>query len=86
MAAGLPMIATAVGGNPDAIDDGMTGMLVPPRAPREIAQAALTLAADPALRTRLGGAARTAAEARFSLDSCVSAYADLWRDAAARAG
>jgi glycosyltransferase involved in cell wall biosynthesis len=86
MAAGLPMIATAVGGNLDAIVDGETGILVPVRAPERIAEAASRLAANTALRRRLGEAARTSAESRFSLDACVNAYDRLWRDVAAARG
>jgi glycosyltransferase involved in cell wall biosynthesis len=86
MAAGLPMIATAVGGNLDAIIDGDTGLFVPVCAPDRIAIAAARLAASPALRQTLGEAARASAEARFSLDACVSAYERLWRSLAAGRG
>ncbi|MGL4241562.1 MAG: glycosyltransferase, partial [Beijerinckiaceae bacterium] len=78
-AAGLPMIATDVGGNPDAIADGQTGRLVPARAPEALALAVLELAADAGTRRRLGDAAAAEAEGRFSLEACVAAYARLWR-------
>jgi len=58
MASGLPCIATSVGGIPEWIEDGMTGLLIPPGSPESVAAAILSLAADPALRTRLGTAAR----------------------------
>jgi glycosyltransferase involved in cell wall biosynthesis len=83
MAAGLPMIATAVGGNMDAIVDGETGLLVPVRSPERIAASVRMLAADPGQRASIGGAARIAAESRFSLAYCVSAYERIWRDLAA---
>jgi glycosyltransferase involved in cell wall biosynthesis len=83
MAAGLPMIATAVGGNLDAIIHGETGILTPVLAPERLAVAILTLAHDADLRARLGAAARATAENRFSLDACVSAYERLWREMAA---
>jgi glycosyltransferase involved in cell wall biosynthesis len=70
MAAGLPMIATAVGGNLDALIDGETGLLVPVRSPERIAEALLTLALDPDLRLSI------------SLNTCVDAYERLWRNLA----
>ncbi len=79
MAAGLPMIATAVGGNLDAIDDGETGLLAPVRDPPALADAIIALARDPARRRVLGDAAAAAAARRFSLAACVDAYAELWR-------
>jgi glycosyltransferase involved in cell wall biosynthesis len=54
MAAGLPVVATAVGGIPDLIEDGVNGILVPPRAPRHLARALERLGRDASLRSRLG--------------------------------
>jgi glycosyltransferase involved in cell wall biosynthesis len=56
MGAGVAMIATAVGGNTDAIDDGVSGRLVPVRSPVELGEAIHALAHDRAVRQRLGGA------------------------------
>jgi glycosyltransferase involved in cell wall biosynthesis len=50
MALGLPVIAAASGGTPEAVEDGRTGLLVPPRDPAALCAAMLRLAADP-LRT-----------------------------------
>ena len=61
MAAGLPVIATAVGGVPEILANGVTGLLVRPHAPAELAAAIARLTADAALRVRLGAAARRAA-------------------------
>ncbi len=58
MAAGLPVIATPTGAIPDAVVHGETGYLVPPRDPDALARRMAELAADPALRQRLGGAGR----------------------------
>ena len=58
MASGLPCIATAVGGIPEWVEDGVTGLLIRPRDPDAVASAILMLAADPALRSRMGSAAR----------------------------
>jgi glycosyltransferase involved in cell wall biosynthesis len=87
MAAGLPMIATRVGGNIDAVDHDENGFLVDAHAPDELAAAILKLAEAPELRLRLGGAARAKALSRFSLSTCVDRYERLWRGfAEGRAG
>jgi len=57
--AGTPVIATATGGTPELVRDGVTGLLVPPRAPRTIADAILRLASSSALRARLVEAAQS---------------------------
>ena len=62
MCAGLPCIATATGGTPEAIADGDNGLLVPPGRPQELADAMLGLMRAPELCRRLG--ARAAADAR----------------------
>ena len=78
MASGLPIIATRVGGNPDLIDDGATGRLVPPSDPRALGDALLALFADPGAARRLGRAARVECERRFSLDRMVADYAAIY--------
>jgi glycosyltransferase involved in cell wall biosynthesis len=80
----LPAIATTVGGNADAIADGVSGLLVPPRAPAELAAAILRLASDAELRTRLGDAARRRVEREFSLEAAALRHANLY--AGLRAG
>lgn len=57
LALGVPVVATAVGGLPEAIDDGVEGLLVAPRDPAALAGALVRVADDPDLRARLGGAA-----------------------------
>ena len=79
MAAELAVIATAVGGNLDAVVDEETGILVHARDPRALAAAVTRLAADPALRRRLAGAARHRVGQRFSLEKCVACYEKLYR-------
>ncbi|MGE5590083.1 MAG: glycosyltransferase family 4 protein [Bacillota bacterium] len=89
MAAGVPVAATAVGGVPEAVEDGRTGLLVPPRDPEALAEAMLRLAAsEPA---GAGPRARMRALGMFSVDamvdSTVSIYAQvLRRHPAARRG
>ncbi|MGD1004248.1 MAG: glycosyltransferase family 4 protein [Methanoregulaceae archaeon] len=64
MSSGLPCIATNVGGIPEWIDHQNTGILIPPRSPEMVADAILNLANDPALRNKLGSAARAVIIAR----------------------
>jgi glycosyltransferase involved in cell wall biosynthesis len=79
MAARLPAVATAVGGNIDAVADNDTGLLVPARDPRALAAAVLRLAQDSDLRRSFGDAARRRVEQRFSLQACVDRYERLYR-------
>jgi glycosyltransferase involved in cell wall biosynthesis len=79
MAASLPAIATAVGGNIDAVHDNDSGLLVDAKDPESLAPAILRLAKDAALRRRLGDAARSHVAQRFSLDACVERYDRLYR-------
>lgn len=78
MAAGLPVIATAVGGVPELVSDRATGLLVPPRAPAALAAAIRELAGDPPLRQRMGAAGRRYAE-RSSLDDCAARHETVYR-------
>ncbi|MBC6456838.1 glycosyltransferase [Actinomadura sp. HBU206391] len=78
MAAGLPVITTAVGGIPEIVTDGVTGLLVPPRDPRSLADMIELLAADPGLRVRLGTAARRAAEG-FGVPRCAERHEAAYR-------
>ena len=85
MACGVPVLATRVGGLPELITDGITGVLVPPADPGAIARALNALAAQPELRSTLGQASREVA-----LQHDWSRIADLTesvlRSAAGRAG
>jgi glycosyltransferase involved in cell wall biosynthesis len=73
-AAGLPCVATDVGGAADLLDEGRAGLLVAPKAPAQLAAALETLVGDPALRRRLGEAAARHAREAFSADACVASY------------
>lgn len=66
MAHGRPVVAAAVGGLLDAVEHGVTGLLVPPRHPRGLRKALERLLADRDLRQRMGAEARARAEALFS--------------------
>ncbi len=80
MALGLPCIATAVGGNLDAIVDGQSGWLIAPRDPSGLAEAIHELAWNPALCARLGAAARKRATDLFGWDQCLNGYLQLYED------
>jgi glycosyltransferase involved in cell wall biosynthesis len=79
MAANLAVVATAVGGNLDAIVDNESGLLVHPRDPTALAAALVRLATDPDLRRQFAGAARLRVEQRFTLQGCVDRYEKLYR-------
>ncbi len=73
-----PLVATRVGGLPEIVRDGETGLLVPPEDPAALAAAVRRLQADPALAARLGAAARRRAADTFSMARCAAAYATLY--------
>ena len=79
MAAGLPVIATDTGGNAEAVSDGVTGRVVPPRDVGALASAITELAADPIQRRRMGKAGQARASAEFSIDRCVAEYESVYR-------
>jgi len=79
MAAGLAMVVTDVGGNPEAVEDGHSGLVVAPRDPEALGTALLRLAGDPLLRRRLGDAARERIAKRFNLRRCVGDYELLYQ-------
>jgi glycosyltransferase involved in cell wall biosynthesis len=81
MAAGLPVVASAVGGVPELVRDGETGTLVPPHDSAALAGAIRRLVADPALRDRLGEAGRVRAAREFSLTRFHHAHLEIYRAA-----
>jgi glycosyltransferase involved in cell wall biosynthesis len=83
MAHGRPVVGTRVGGIPEMVVDGQTGLLVPPRSPGALAAAIDRLLEDEPLRRRLGAAARTRCEALFSLKSHVASVVEQYRQVVA---
>jgi glycosyltransferase involved in cell wall biosynthesis len=79
MAAGLPIVASNVGGIPELIDSGVTGVLIEPDSPELLVEAALDLINHPQHACELGRAAREKAESRFSLERMVSNFERLYR-------
>ena len=86
MAAGLPVVASAVGGVAELVLDGETGLLVPPADQAALAAALWRLVADAGLRRRLGAAGRARAETLFDLDAFRRAHVELYSRELARAG
>ncbi len=74
MACGLPVVATAVGGNPELVEDGRSGFLVPEADPEGLAAGLARYVAAPELMTRHGRAGRERVEARFSMAAMSDAY------------
>jgi glycosyltransferase involved in cell wall biosynthesis len=79
-AEGLPVVASRVGGLPEIVADGVTGLLVPPGDPTALAAALIRLLDDPGLRRRFGDQARIRCEQRFSMDAHVDAVLDQYQE------
>jgi len=78
MACGLPVVATAVGGNGELVVEGENGTLVPPASPESMADALERYLQEPGLTARQAAASRRRAEAEFSLDVMLRRYAALY--------
>jgi glycosyltransferase involved in cell wall biosynthesis len=80
MAAGRPVVATAVGAASDVIEDGVQGLLAPPGNPQAVASAIGQLLGNPALAARMGAAGRQRAFQRYSLEGMVRRHEELYGD------
>ena len=80
MAAGLPVVATRVGGITELVEHQRTGVLVPPDDERALSFALLDLVQWPAHAARLGEAARSTVASRYSFDQMVSAFERVYRE------
>ena len=78
MAAGLPVVSTAVGGVPELVREGVTGLLVPSEDAGALAQAMQALVDDPVRRQAMGAAARRHAVAHFDIRHTVRGYEQLY--------
>lgn len=78
MAAGKPIVATAVGGNPALVEDEVNGLLVPPSDPAALAQALKRLIEDEGLRVQMGQANRHKARQKFGLTAMTRQYERLY--------
>ena len=79
MSCKVPVIATAVGGLPEVVKEGVTGFLRPVGDVEGMAAAALELLTDPQRLRQFGEAAREDAVGRFSEDAVVERYRELYR-------
>jgi glycosyltransferase involved in cell wall biosynthesis len=77
LAVETPVVATSISGVPELVEDGVTGLLVPPEDPAALAAALARLAADPVLRGRLGRAGRERVAERHELHANVAALSAL---------
>jgi len=82
MAAGLPVIATDVGGNGEAVTDEETGRLVPPNEPDRLAEAIHILISNPLLAKQMGAQGKLHITNKFSLDKCIDQYMDIYNNLA----
>jgi glycosyltransferase involved in cell wall biosynthesis len=86
MALGIPIVAARVGGLAEVIQDGSTGLLVPPQDSAALTRAILRLYEDPALRSRLGEQARLLQQTRYSLQAMTERYLAIYRKVVGSSG
>jgi glycosyltransferase involved in cell wall biosynthesis len=85
-AAGRAVVATRVGGTPEVVEDGVTGLLVPPGDAQALAQAIMTVLRDAEGRAAMGVAARQRAHGAFGIEAQVSRTLRLWGELAGNGG
>ena len=83
MACGTAVVASRVGGIPEVVVDGETGVLVPPGEPEALAAAVSALCGDPERAARFGAAGRRRVEAEFSWERIAERTLAVYRDAIA---
>jgi glycosyltransferase involved in cell wall biosynthesis len=83
MVQSLPVVASAVGGLTETVEDGVTGRLVPPANPQALADALRDLVRSSAMRAQMGKAARQRAIALFSPERTIAAYSQIYSELAA---
>jgi len=83
MAAGLPIVSTAVGGVPELLQNGKEGFIVQPGHANGLSEAMMTLLNDSNLRRAMGCAAAVRAKAKFDVSAMVRAYEELYEEVSA---
>jgi glycosyltransferase involved in cell wall biosynthesis len=83
MAAGLPIVSTAVGGVPELLQNGKEGFIVHPGHVNGLSEAMMTLLNDSNLRRAMGEAAAVRAKAKFDVSAMVRAYEELYEEVSA---
>lgn len=83
LAAGLPVVTTKVGGNPEIVIPGRTGILVPPRQPAALAEGIVTLLENPVARAAMGNAGQEMVR-HFDLKGTLVRFAGLYEQEAAK--
>jgi glycosyltransferase involved in cell wall biosynthesis len=83
MASGLPLVATTVGEVPSVVQNGRTGILVPPQSTGDLADAVLALLRDPARRAAMGAAAKELIRDEYSAERMAADYLRVYNEAIA---
>jgi len=78
---GVPVVATGVGGTGEAVEPGVTGLLIQPRSPAEIVNAVTRLLDSPPLAQTMAAAARARVAEKFNLHACVRAHLAMYQAA-----
>ena len=78
MSVGLPIVATDVGGNPEAVQNGVNGIIVPPRCSNSIYDAMTTITADPNIYQNMSSYSRRFAVEKYSTYQCLSSYLSVY--------
>ena len=81
MATGLPVVATRVGGTPEVIEDGVSGLLVAPKDPQALAKAILQLLRNQGLAKQMGRVAQERVRTQFSFERLLSDLDSLYLEA-----
>jgi glycosyltransferase involved in cell wall biosynthesis len=79
MAAGRPIVATTAGGIPEIVEDGLNGLLVPPRDHHALADAIVRALKNPAMRQQMGDAGLARVKERFTVERMVEQTADVYK-------
>lgn len=79
MAAGLPVVATNVGGNKELVMDGINGLLVPPKCPESIANAVIKLVNNNSFATRLGNTGKDIFLNKFTINKMVEKFIEIYK-------